>query len=210
MGRPMLPEWFSCPTGIIFQDRGRNDFFPSLRGQSTFEDLFRVLCALAAVSEILNEYRAVSISFVDIIRARNTAQHRLLSLLARDAQENLHGGIYEACRLAASIYSDMVIFPMPGTAKVKPRLAMALRGTLERLQTGSIDSHLILWVLVLGTIGAFRTGNHDWYLGRLREHSARLKLTHWSEVRVIMKKHLWFDAVCDAALRKIWDLVHLT
>ncbi len=104
----------------------------------------------------------------------------------------------------------MVIFPMPATTQVKPRLACAIRQALELLPTGIEDtahSHLVLWAVMLGAVGAFRTENRDWYLERLRRHSARLSLRGWSEVRVVMKNHLWFDGVCDVAGRKIWDEV---
>ena len=66
--------------------------------------------------------------FRDIIAARNTVQHQLLSLpTSSSGLPRCEECIYDICRFAALIFSDMVLFALPPAAGVKPMLADKLR-----------------------------------------------------------------------------------
>jgi hypothetical protein len=220
-GRPRFPESFSCPTSILLAipDPIPTDFFASLQNGIMFAAMLPVLrdmCAICRALDGLGHEKPGSALLSDVIRTRNTVQHRLLSLPRREFVLVPDHAIYEACRLSALIFSDMVIFPLPAAKNVGPRLAAMLRQTLERL-SGPAPNHntdmdgetdhapVLLWVVMLGAIaGANTKGLRDWYCAMLHRYAVLLGVTAWSDVRVLLQKHLWWDHVCDPPARQIW------
>ncbi|KIW62570.1 hypothetical protein PV04_10732 [Phialophora macrospora] len=221
--RPRFPESFSCPTSIIpaIPDPLPADFFTPLQNGIRFAALLRVLrdmCAICRALDGLEHAKPGSTLLSDVIRTRNTVQHRLLSLPHREFILVPDHAIYEACRLAALIFSDMVIFPLPAAKNMGTRLGGMLRQTLERLpapaaapvphqNTGWETDHapVLLWIVMLGAIAGANTKSlRDWFCALLDRYAVLLGVTAWSEVHVMLQKHLWFDPVCDPPARKIW------
>ena len=145
----------------------------------------------------------------DIIAARNTVQHQLLSIPASPSR--LPGPdecIYDTCRFAALIYSDMVLFALPPAAGVKPRLANKLRRALDcctmQLCWDS-HSHLLLWAVVLGGIASWSTPNRLWFVSQVQALSTRLAFDCWESCKNILSTYLWWDPVCDQPAIKLWE-----
>ncbi len=210
---PNLPEAFACPTTVIpaVPDPLPIDFFPSLQGRTIFKDLLSVLRNIASICTALNVLRdgeRNTAFFNDILRARNTVQHRVMSLPHRDFILVTDHAIYEACRLAVMIFANIVVFPLPAATNVRPRLAGMLRRTLSRLPAESENTahrQVLLWAIMLGAIAAANVKEYmDWYHAVFRQHCLLLGIDEWSEVQAVMISHLWFDSVCGPPARKIW------
>ncbi|KAJ9614313.1 hypothetical protein H2200_002449 [Cladophialophora chaetospira] len=210
---PTLPESFSCPTTIIpaVPDPVPINFFPCLQKRMVFRDLLPVLGDIAAICKALSRFdneKKGSPFFNDMIRTRNTVQHRILSLPRRDFILVSDHAIYEACRLAAMIFGAMIIFPLPRATNIKARLAGMLRWTLERLPSeleSTSQRQILLWAFMLGAIAASNSkGDRDWYCMMIKKQSRLLGIEQWSDIQVMMNNHLWFDRVCDPPTQKIW------
>ena len=146
--------------------------------------------------------------WLDIIHARNAAQHRFLSLPAFDGLVGRDDAIYNAVRLSVLIYSEIVIFPFPDVAGVKPKLAATLRRaldccTLYRSWEGS--SRLMLWVSTLGAIAASYTPDRAWYVAKCKMCLDMLEIEDSSRFLKTVRRFLWWDFVCEKPAMTLWD-----
>lgn len=232
--------------------------FPALNSRATFKDLLRVLLDMAILCCAIDEYTTSShtsiwntfsedgddnkdarrngvlkhelpIAFGDLLRTRNVLQHRLLSLPRREFMLARDHSIYEACRLAALVFSDMVLFPLPTVTSVRPRIMGMLRRAIEKWMSLQRDigadndniedykdrkaieekeDHLLLWITTMGALAAATSAEEAmkaWFSESLSRCSARLGITCWNETRRILKRHLWYDGVCDSPGQVIWE-----
>jgi hypothetical protein len=104
--------------------------FSSPRSKGSYKDLLDVLDSMIVVTHAIDSYHhghQPMPALLDIIRARNAVQHWLLSLISPSFAIPVELATFTTCWLAAVIYSEMVLFPMPLNAAVKPRLAYMLR-----------------------------------------------------------------------------------
>lgn len=102
------------------------------------------------------------------------------------------------CRTAGLIFSDMVLYPMPYSTGISPRLAEQLleafiRPELDECWLGSYQG-LLIWAAVLGAIAATR-------LPCLRRFFLK-RLAHlpdaqgsWHELHTILTGFLWWEPV---------------
>ena len=126
----------------------------------------------------------------NLILRRNWIHHRLLSL----PRLTRHGGatgaptpmeaIANITRIAALIYSDMVIFPLPYVTQVKPRSAAELRRALNFQAVVNTwyqpdSSEFLTWVLVMGAIAATETKHRPWFVYKLIDLLAIQNITDW-------------------------------
>ncbi|EXJ73806.1 uncharacterized protein A1O5_03568 [Cladophialophora psammophila CBS 110553] len=149
-------------------------------------------------------------SLSDLVDARNKTQHGFCSLApSTDSETDPFAALYETCRLAGLIFSDMVILPLPHNSGVKLRLARRLRTVLEAssLQTSWKSAeygNLLMWVVFMGTIAATFTKARGWYLQKLRNLIDHQQLD-WNGFRGLMKTFLWWDFVFEAPAARIWN-----
>jgi hypothetical protein len=214
LAQPSFPESFSCPSTIIPANRGQipSHFFRSLQSSVVFKDLLSVLQNMSLICVALERPEACesnSSAFNDLIRTRNTVQHRLLSLPRRDFILIVDHAVFEACRLAAMIFSDLVIFPLPSATKVRSRLAGMLRRTLERIAIDykrNVHGQVLLWTVVVGAAAASDLEEHQsWYRSTLRQYCDTLEVQEWQDLHSIMKRHLWFGQVCNIPAQRLWS-----
>jgi hypothetical protein len=175
------------------------------------KDLCETLESISEITVALDHYQRggrYAPSLPDIIAARTVAQYRLLSLAPPSSDlPRPDECIYNAARVAALIYSDMVLFPLPPQAGVKPKLADMLRRALDCCTMQSCwGSHprLLLWTVVVGGIAASSTSHRPWYASRLHKLSAKLEIYDWESIKKILSSFLWWDYVCDEPAEKLW------
>ncbi|EXJ79616.1 hypothetical protein A1O3_07895 [Capronia epimyces CBS 606.96] len=146
---------------------------------------------------------------VDIIEARNCAQHRLVSQLPAEVDmSEADCCVHHASRLATLIFSDMVIFPLPAAQGVKMRLAPMLQRTLEacdRLGCWSLHAPVLLWALTLGAIAASFQEGRTWYVSQLELHLSLFHVKQWSTLESICSTFLWWNPVCGEPGQTLWD-----
>jgi hypothetical protein len=181
-----------------------------------------------------------------VVEGRNEVQHRLLSLYPRslhnsdlstdvkveelDNKSKTRTGVSELVRLAACVYSDMVLFPLAWVSGVKPRLARrmyaacSLSGSDGTLAAASADAcafghmELELWILWFGFFAAYQSELQDWFEDRLSEVAASLfvrrkqeyralREVEFGQVRNTLSRFLWWDIVCDEPGKTLWERV---
>lgn len=126
--------------------------------------------------------------------------------------------LQDICRWAALIYSDMVLFPLPASAGVKPRLASAMREAIERFETVSINddlirstlfspgaSNVLLWALMLGGLASIFTKHNVWYTRTLARHlSMSPRELDWPAFKDVMSSFLWWDYIFEEPGARLW------
>lgn len=139
----------------------------------------------------------------DIVNARDHLQYKLLHLPSRHKESDL---LYEACRNALLIYSDMVLWPTPACKRVKARLARSLRVVLETTwiqRCWQEHQGLLDWITLLGVIAASFTEDRPWYVAQLQQHG-KLDLLDWDSFKHTMRRYLWWDYVFDSPGLQVW------
>src|ERR1700761_8290392 len=160
--------------------------FAYLRHSPAGQQLVAVLDAYSEITVTLDHVvrgGPTAPELVDLMQIRNYTQHRLLSQLPNPLDlSDPELCVHHAIRLATLIFSDMVIFPLPPTQGVKPRLALMLRQTLEAcilLRCWELHSQVLLWALTLGAIAASYTAQRPWYIDQLLQETSYLQIQEW-------------------------------
>lgn len=175
-------------------------------------ELLSVLEAFSEVTVALDHYARggpTAPELVDLVTARHSAQHRLLSQLPPPQSNFLDGdnNVLHACRLAVLIFSDMAIFPLPPTQGVKYRLAPLLRHTLQACSivcSWDLHAYVLLWATTLGAIAASYTYDRSWYVEQMIKHVENLGIDHLSTLDSICSKFLWWKPVCGEPTETLW------
>ena len=148
---------------------------------------------------------------VELAAARNSVQHQLLSIEYTSIETSLEQlVIAEICRIAALIFSDMVLFPLPATQKVKPVLATRLKSLLVKWEVecpSVAQLRTLAWATMLGCIASTFAAEHDWFLQQLSMHLSTLVVGDWPKLRQLCSTFLWWPPVCDPPGRVIWSEV---
>jgi hypothetical protein len=175
------------------------------------KDLVKILESMTEITVALDHNQRggrYAPSLSDVVAARTATQHRLLSLAPPSSGiPESDECIYNATRVAALIYSDMVLFPLPPASAIKPKLADMLRRALDCCTLQSCwgwHPSLMLWAIVLGGIAASSTSHRHWYASRLYTLSTELGLYSWELTKEILSSFLWWDYVCDQPAKKLW------
>ncbi|EGE77220.2 hypothetical protein BDDG_00157 [Blastomyces dermatitidis ATCC 18188] len=131
--------------------------------------------------------------------------------------------IYEPIRLAAMIYSMLVVFPLPAANRPFVRLSRMMKAALIAAEIENITptpanpritdhcwssaTEMLLWVIVLGTMAARNTPSEDWFVERSRDVIRVVGVGGWEQLKGAMEKVLWMDCVCDVGGLAIWNEV---
>jgi hypothetical protein len=182
-------------------------------------DFRSVLLAMCHITEMLEIQRDVRRKcckprLAYIARLANEAHHDLLTLnlLNVSSRQCQMPRFQNAVWLAAKIYSDMVIFPLPASCGILSRLAAQLRKILQSAQvrSGHIkleqetltvlpceDEILLLWVECLGAIASVKTSSEAWFQRAVLSRIEQLNITTQAELRKALMDCLWWDYICD-------------
>lgn len=145
---------------------------------------------------------------------RNLVQHYLTSVPAYPFEEGHEGPdrMYECTRLAARMYSLLVIFPVHhSTAPFGLHTSLLLK-ELSHFDAANIsaqESKLFVWVLVMGAIMAVGTPDRFWFISALRPVASRLRLNSWEDMKALLVTFLWLDLTNDPDGRDVWDEVSM-
>ncbi|KIX03599.1 uncharacterized protein Z518_07152 [Rhinocladiella mackenziei CBS 650.93] len=140
-------------------------------------------------------------------------QHKLYSLpveLPPNQDLELEDYLFDACRLAIMVYNDMVLWPIPWAAGVKPRLARRLRCRLCPILSLVHDdgtgryTNLLLWLLLMGGIAATYTTDRTWYVEQLSTYRMIVRCPTWADFKQRMQTFLWWSSVLDDPAFKLW------
>jgi len=219
---PVFPSRWKIASSISTDDDdgdddggadGRYATYGFSRSESTIyiDDLLMAIAQARAVTDALTRYHEDHPSappLIDIIRSRNAVQHRLLSLPAFDGLLGPADALYEACRLSALIYSEMVLFPFPAVAGVKPKLATRLRRALDCCTLHQCWDHhprVMLWIATCGGIAATGTGDRAWYVRKNKLCLDQWPVKDCSHYLACMRRYLWWDYVCEEPARRLWE-----
>ncbi|KIW66430.1 hypothetical protein PV04_05765 [Phialophora macrospora] len=150
----------------------------------------------------------------EIARVRNAIQHKLCCLdPPTDLVPSHDDSVYNIVRLAALIYSDLVLFPLGDSASIKPRLAYDLRKALELHSAGHGSPHeaeaeaeLMIWCTTMGAIAACGTVHQEWFVERLTQAQREdERLLNWILFQTVMSHYLWWDYVLQPRCWDIWS-----
>jgi hypothetical protein len=168
---------------------------------------------------------------------RNETQHELLShptsqyepgrpgtdeerLYHTDARHQQ--ALSELTRLAAVIFSDMVLFPLAWSACVKPRMASRMRKIMlfSGIRGGGHPSHptsqshtrLLLWILWFGNFGAFRSNDQEWLETELRNHiifmyGEKRAADDLDKAQEVLRGFLWCEQICGPPGLDLWSRI---
>jgi Fungal specific transcription factor domain len=167
---------------------------------------------------VVNDYaqgRLMHVSMTAIIDQKNGTQFALMSLRAANAHlpdPRIIEPLYEACRLAAIIYSILVVLPWPASTAPFPELAIQLE---EELNGGDImkDSprapELLLWILFMGGIASIGLAQRTWYVEGIGSLAKKMNLVSSEKIKEIMMNFLWLGSTSDGDGLELWNDVLL-
>lgn len=143
------------------------------------------------------------------------AAHRLASMSSFVGEEHEsenefdEDDLNEACRLAAWLYIDIVVFPTPPQAGVKDTMSALLLPILEKMSRHGEHMEslggLALWAALIGAISARETALEDSYVALIKRLLVSLGGLPWDEAKELIKTFLWLSSVCDEPAKGVWE-----
>lgn len=116
--------------------------------------------------------------------------------------------LYEPCRLAVIIFSFLVVFPIPPVIgpfeSLTERLLSELVG-IDIREESAMRSRVLLWISVMGAIGAIGLHERQWFVIHARGLSLRLAITDWTELKELLGSFLWFPSTNDLDGQEVWS-----
>ena len=211
---------------------GRNQSHGLALVQGINEEMHRLMSHIVQLTEMANLFHdepgGKALTTL-LTMGRNEIQHQLLAVptsqydvtaFAFDDTNTTapsdSSALTELTRLAASIYSDMVLFPLPWNSGVKPRLAKRMRLIWQLSQICQLakDSHylyteLSIWILWFGCFAAFRSRQQQWFELELTRVLQAFYGEWWESltfatVKQSLRGFLWWDPVCDLPGKDLW------
>lgn len=174
-------------------------------------DVLRGMCEYNSTIELYSQGMIPYPNMAAIADKRNWVQHCLLSLPSVhdfDGQYFQGHRTYEPCRVAAIMYSLLIIFPLPAATAPFPRLAGMLKAALidSELRT-SWDSalELLTWILVVGGIASKNAPERIWFVAALGRLTATVRISKWEELKRVVMSFLWVESACDSAGQALWN-----
>jgi hypothetical protein len=156
----------------------------------------------------------------DLVNAANETHHKLLSIgVNMPPYPSRLDFLCDMCRLAGLIYSDMVLFSLPPTTGVRPRLAAELRAAMdqfEKFEAGrlvndyygnAVGDHnlLVMWALILGGLASLNTSEKPYFVQKLREYVERVPyVSEWRAFSELMGTYLWWDYLFEEPASGLW------
>ena len=177
-------------------------------------DLYPVLCRLSDYTLAVDDYvegRSEAQSLHCIANERNFVQHSLMSLAPEEqAAGEQEDPLYNLCRLAAMIYSLIVVFPLPVQTAPFAELALQVK---EQMSNPTIRirwseaPQLMLWITVMAAIASIGLSERSWYVSILDRLVSRLRIGSWNELKGQLQDFLWFASISDVDGADLWKEV---
>lgn len=184
------------------------------------QGLQTTLLTLAEMTAGLDHFqRCGAKPFTDLIAMLDNtdwAAHRLASMSSFVEEEHEmenefdEDDLNEACRLAAWLYIDIVVFPTPPQAGVKDTMSALLLPILETAseygEHAETIGGLALWAALIGAIAARGTALEDSYVSLMRRLIVSMGGLSWDEAKELTKTFLWLSSVCDEPAKDVWGM----
>ena len=168
----------------------------------TLCEILEEMCELTVALDQHTRTAQGAPDMVELTTSRNSVQHQLLSLDLTNTEGSPNElVIAEICRIGALIFSEMVLFPLPATQRVKPVLAARLKSLLVSWNVecpSEAQLRVLAWVTMLGCIASTFAAEHDWFLQQLSIHLSTLVVRDWPKLRRLCSTFLWWPPVCDS------------
>lgn len=199
--RPCLPLCATYRSMVAHEVASAHLLLPRIEGLDLSPDVKSTLLDLRLCCRLVEQYcdqPAESRKAGILAQYRSLVQYRLLSL------PNSGFGADEVCRLASTIFSYGVTFPM---ADPRPLRALANKLCLALEQPWTIEDRgyrLLLWATVVGGLAAANTELEESFAMRLKQLSQCMQIYHWAAVKMLMRAFIWLDRACDEGARSMW------
>jgi hypothetical protein len=143
-------------------------------------------------------------SLVDIADERNLCHHGLLSLIPQPHSPREHA-LVRACRLAATVYSFLCVFPISSApfAKLATMLKKCL-STATFSQAWKDALELAVWIVTMAAIAAIGMEEREWFVAVLDRCLSRLRIESWEALKELLLKFLWLPSTNDADGYDLW------
>lgn len=63
---------------------------------------------------------------------------------------------------------------------------------------------MLLWVLVVGAVAAFKRPQRRWFITQLAEHCVSMKIFNLGQMKGLLADTMWVDGALDSALKTLW------
>jgi hypothetical protein len=141
---------------------------------------------------------------------RNHVQHSLMSLPADSGSGEpfqAEDPLYELSRLAAIIYSLLVIFPLP--PRTAPFAELALRVKAQFSASNMAESwgrapELLLWIVFMGAVASVNLPERSWYVSVLDRLTRRKRITTWNDLYDVLQGFLWLGSTSNSDGQALW------
>ena len=148
-------------------------------------------------------------TFPELIDQRNYVQHALMSLESGRHLDGRGGGAfqYESCRLASTVYSFLVIFPVPPVVGPFEILTQQLSRELETIEHDGLPParlNLHIWALFMGAIGSIGLPSHGWFLSKVKTLLQKTDIREWKDLQMVLRSFLWHPSTNDVDGFNIW------
>jgi hypothetical protein len=189
--------------------------FVALHGvlpQTKLMCLYPVLCSLCNYTLAVDDYvegRTEAQSLGVLADERNFVQHCLMSLTpdAETAESQQECSLYELCRLAATIYSLIAVFPLPTTTAPFAKLALQVKEQISKPNVHlrwNEAPQLMLWIIVMAAIASVDMSERSWFVLILERLINRLKLNSWAQMKEHLEDFMWFGSTSNADGLNLW------
>lgn len=142
---------------------------------------------------------------------RDRTHHRLLSLptgtvLFGPLQAS---GLYECCRLTTLLFETGVLFPMPRSTGVPPRIIQDIKKCVDQISLVDLFCEakrpFFIWVLMLTGIATDGLPDRQWVMEMLTNLLALDGVSRWRDIKKIVDSFLWMDFACESGAMELWD-----
>lgn len=214
LGDLLLAQHDKFPTVAVDVNSGRG-FRGKVPGGLTQEAII-TFTNLAIIDQIMEQCRTSKLELEHkrmIVNVRNSAQHRLLSLPTWDeldavGRSSYQRISYECCRLTVLLYSNAVIFPIPPHSGYPSSLLEQITALLTPevlAEWRQRSSPLLVWLLVVGGIAAYRSAQRPFFEKTLRETlDAKTCLSPRTAVLGAVREFLWTESACADGFNDLW------
>jgi hypothetical protein len=175
-----------------------------------------VFTTLSGVDRAMARCQGVKLSIAEtklLNDARSFAKHSILSLAAwaclTDNEREIfhHGNMYESARLAAIIYSNAVIFPIPIRSPGIQSAVLELRKILRVCDLAAWTKEapgFVLWLLLIGGLSSYRTQHWPFFVTALNEWIRTSTISSFDTSIRIVNGYIWSDEACLEGAVVMW------
>ncbi|KAF2161986.1 hypothetical protein M409DRAFT_58750 [Zasmidium cellare ATCC 36951] len=151
-----------------------------------------------------------SSDFQDLLAWRNAVVHELLSLptwegLSDEEKSTSFQGLYECCRLAATLYCNAIICATPAGSRGITEPLRQLTAFLEVFSTWRLElSEVALWASFVGGLASYGTEYWKPIVRSARYLTKICGISSIDEVQTVLHRWLWSDSACELGTRALW------